>query len=357
MIQNSQSILPGYQAPSAWWEHVPIAHWLIEHLKPKIVVELGTHYGVSFFSFCEAAALLSPESFIYAIDSWEGDKHAGSYDNIVYERVVAHQQACHKQRSRIIRSTFDKAAAHFKDNSIDLLHIDGLHTYEAVRHDFDTWLTKLKPDGSILFHDWNVRELDFGVWRLWEEIKEDLNFQCIEVPNGHGLGIATLCTEIPNWHRDLAAELRNLTCKGALLDQLSTYNTKNRICTAKVDELHLHTQNLEEQYKIKLDGLHLHAQNLEQQYKAEIGESHLQAQNLKQQYRTELDKSHLHAQNLTQELEKISLENNQYKHHNQALSQQNYELVIAIAQAQRGFKVRLWRRLGVLFHKLKNGWS
>jgi hypothetical protein len=39
-------LTPAYIAPSAWWEHVPIAHWLIAKLKPQTVVELGTHYGV-----------------------------------------------------------------------------------------------------------------------------------------------------------------------------------------------------------------------------------------------------------------------------------------------------------------------
>ena len=66
MTSPSLTLIPDYIGPSTWWQHVPIAHWLIEHLKPEKVVELGTHFGVSFFGFCEAASIYSPKTWIYA---------------------------------------------------------------------------------------------------------------------------------------------------------------------------------------------------------------------------------------------------------------------------------------------------
>jgi hypothetical protein len=40
--------LPAFAAPSAWTQHVPFAMCLIDLLRPRTFVELGTHYGVSY---------------------------------------------------------------------------------------------------------------------------------------------------------------------------------------------------------------------------------------------------------------------------------------------------------------------
>jgi len=62
--------------------------------------------------------------------------------------------------------TFDEAATQFQNESIDLLHIDGMHTYEAVKRDFEQWWPKMRPGGIVLLDDSAHTENDFGVWVL-----------------------------------------------------------------------------------------------------------------------------------------------------------------------------------------------
>ena len=47
-----------YSGPSSWWQHIPVAHFLVEKIQPEVIVELGSHYGVSLFGFCEAVDYL-----------------------------------------------------------------------------------------------------------------------------------------------------------------------------------------------------------------------------------------------------------------------------------------------------------
>ena len=178
---------PDYIDISAWTEHIPFAFWIVEVLKPRTLVELGVHNGNSYFAFCQAVKLLNLETTCYGIDTWLGDEHAGFYEKEVFAKVNSYNGTQYPRFSTLIQSTFDEAVSYFPDNSIELLHIDGMHTYEAVKHDFETWLPKLTKDGFVIFHDINVRERQFGVFKFWEELK--MTYNHFQFDFGHGLGI------------------------------------------------------------------------------------------------------------------------------------------------------------------------
>ena len=112
---------------------------------------------------------------------------AGFYDESVFQEWERYHAQRFSGFSRLIRSTFDEALVHFADRTIDLLHIDGCHTYDAVSSDYARWLPKLSDRGIVLFHDTNVRERDFGAWRLWQEVRA--LHSSFEFLHGHGLGV------------------------------------------------------------------------------------------------------------------------------------------------------------------------
>jgi glycosyltransferase involved in cell wall biosynthesis len=180
---------------SAWYGHVPFAHWIVRALAPRSIVELGSHNGVSYTAFCEAVQREGLGTRCFAVDTWTGDEHAGFYD----EEVFAGLQAYHDPRfgafSTLIRRTFDDALELVPQGSVDLLHIDGRHGYEDVRHDFEAWHGKMSARGVVLLHDTNVHANGFGVWRLWSELQQD--FPSFEFPHAHGLGIVAVGTECP----------------------------------------------------------------------------------------------------------------------------------------------------------------
>ncbi|MEP6779308.1 MAG: class I SAM-dependent methyltransferase [Gemmatimonadaceae bacterium] len=182
-------------AQSAWIQHVPFGMFLVDVLRPRVIVELGTYAGVSYCGFCEAVKTLRLDTFCYAVDTWQGDAHSGEYDDSIYEDLKSEHDPKYGDFSRLIRSTFDEALVHFADGSIDLLHIDGLHTYEAVKADYENWRSKMSSRGVVIFHDTNERQTDFGVWKLWGELQHD--FPNFEMFHGHGLGVLAVGSDIP----------------------------------------------------------------------------------------------------------------------------------------------------------------
>ena len=174
---------------SAWIGHAPFLKFLIREQKPEIFVELGVHNGFSYFLGCQSIKENNLTTKAFAIDHWNGDSQAGFFDDSVYNSVKS-VNSKFSDFSSLIKSSFNEALSEFEDNSIDLLHIDGFHSYESVKEDFFNWLPKVSTQGIILLHDIHVRRNSFGVYRLWKEIKN--NYRTMEFVNSHGLGVIFL---------------------------------------------------------------------------------------------------------------------------------------------------------------------
>jgi hypothetical protein len=179
---------PRHLAFSTWVDHIQFGYDLVAALKPRLFVELGTQAGLSYFAMCQSVDEHDLDTLCYAVDTWEGEQHTGAYDESVWESVSEVNRLNYPGFSYLLRMYFNEALVHFEDESIDLLHIDGLHTYDAVSEDFRTWEPKVAPGGIVLFHDIKARLKDFGVWRFWDELKQESE-DTFAFRHGFGLGV------------------------------------------------------------------------------------------------------------------------------------------------------------------------
>ena len=192
---------------SAWLYHIPLVPMLVNLLRPRTFVELGTHAGDSYVAFCSAIKSGAVGTQCTAVDTWKGDAHTGPYG----PEVLASLRQVHDQQfgefSRLLVSDFNSAAPTFADGSIDLLHMDGAHDYATVRHDYMTWQPKLSDRAVVLFHDTAERTGGFGVWQLWDEVRA--GHPHAHLPYGHGLGILALGPQVPGRFLEFISALNN----------------------------------------------------------------------------------------------------------------------------------------------------
>lgn len=214
----------------AYWEgHRDFAYDLLHFVRPARLVELGSQYGCSLFTFCQAVRDFKLNTEINAVDMWSGDIGAEMSGEEVYALVQKTAATYYPEvKLHLFQMRFDQALPDFADESIDILHIDGGHTFEDVERDFTTWLPKLKENGIVLFHD-VYSPIDQGSCDHWEKTKKE--YDCY-FDFTHSCGLGVLFPKGRYWYDKLEAAGFFKYYK-----DLYFYRSKYKYTQARFDEL------------------------------------------------------------------------------------------------------------------------
>jgi hypothetical protein len=163
---------------SKWKDNTKFAKWLVKETKPRTIVDIGTYEGYSAKAFSNQM-----DSGLVEVFTIDPEDHKKDLPKNVHFINKTSKEAYIEWNTAI---------------EIDILHIDGNHTYEIVKEDLMNWASLLNPKGVILMHDIiNMGIAGFGPIKVF--LGNTIPYKaCYFV--GFGLGILT-------WNADLMAKI------------------------------------------------------------------------------------------------------------------------------------------------------
>ena len=146
---------------------------LLRGERPRALVEIGTNRGGTLFALCRVA---ESDAMVISIDLPGGD-FGGGYAESEVPRLESYARP--GQELHLIRrdsheyQTRQALLAILKAVPIDFLLIDGDHSYEGVKRDFELYEPLVREGGIIAFHDILPHRHDprCQVDRFWREIQ------------------------------------------------------------------------------------------------------------------------------------------------------------------------------------------
>ena len=168
---------------------------LVSKWRPKIMVEIGTHAGGTFFVLSRCA---DPDAIVISIDL-PGGQFSGGYPKFAGGLIP--RMPLRTQKLQCLRAnSHDGTSADWLkrilvSRPVDVMLIDGDHTYEGVKQDFELYSPFVRPGGLIAFHDIvkHSRDRSCRVDVFWKEIKHQYKHEeIVEDPDQGWAGIGVL---------------------------------------------------------------------------------------------------------------------------------------------------------------------
>jgi cephalosporin hydroxylase len=163
----------------------------IEKIKPKNIMEIGSHFGGSFRIWCTCCVGSGKKISL----SWsQAEINYSLLDKMKIKRNIL---SCGKDVSYIdadshLETTKKHVQSILKSEQLDFLFIDGDHSYARAKLDYEMYGSLVRKGGIIGFHDISGIK---DVTRLWNEIcinqktRKSIEYA---VPDIHSNGIGLL---------------------------------------------------------------------------------------------------------------------------------------------------------------------
>jgi len=182
--------------PSQVREEIAELLRILKSLKPRICLEIGTAGGGTLFLFAQVA---NPDATLISIDL-PGGPFGGGYPawKIPLYKSFARYPT---QRIHLLRcnshdqETLEMVRGTLGSRKLDFLFIDGDHSYEGVKRDFEMYSPLVRKGGIIAFHDIvsGPPENVGGVPEFWNDIKNKYkHLEIVKDPNQGGYGIGVI---------------------------------------------------------------------------------------------------------------------------------------------------------------------
>nr|MDO8098135.1 class I SAM-dependent methyltransferase [Candidatus Njordarchaeota archaeon] len=161
--------------------------YIIYKMKPKVVVEIGTYRGGTLFYF---TMLSVRKAKVISVDlpRYNLLMKAGGYFGYSRLRIPLYRSFATRndQRIYLLRAnshdvkTLRKILKILDGEQIDFLFVDGDHSYEGAKKDFEMYYPFVRKGGLTVYHDIANRGWP-GVIRFWNEIKQSRKYNYREI--------------------------------------------------------------------------------------------------------------------------------------------------------------------------------
>jgi predicted O-methyltransferase YrrM len=181
--------------PSGLGTGVHLLYGLVRSARPCVVVEIGSAQGRSTCAMA-LACRQNGQGKVHAIDphtenSWSEGNGVDTFA-VLKSRLAEYDLAPWCQ---VMRMTSAEAARDWR-LPIDILFIDGDHTFEGVRHDFEAFRPWLTARSLVVFHDtlWEYEPADtprrpnIGVPQYLEQLRAE-GYHSVTIPAPYGMTI------------------------------------------------------------------------------------------------------------------------------------------------------------------------